>query len=164
MKQLTLIRHAKSSWENPQLSDFERPLNPRGQRDLPAMAERVRAKELIPDLLLYSSALRTTLTAQELSSCLLLPASHCKDVPEMYEACWETLLNLLQGQSDSHSRLMLVGHNPGIAELGAYLSGTPLPHFPTSCVQHLILNVLSWSELAESCGTSQWFDYPKLHR
>lgn len=164
MKQLILIRHAKSSWENPQLSDFDRPLNPRGQRDLPAMAERVRAKELIPDQLLYSGALRTTLTARELATTLDLPDSRCHDIPEMYEGCWETLLNLLQGQPDSSSSLMLVGHNPGIAELGAYLSGSPLPHFPTSCVQHLMLNVLSWTELAESCGTTQWFDYPKLHR
>ncbi|SEG75874.1 SixA phosphatase family protein [Marinobacterium lutimaris] len=164
MKQLTLIRHAKSSWDNPQLSDFERPLNARGLRDLPTMAERVRAKELIPDHLLYSSALRTSLTARELAAALDLPESHCLAVPEMYEACWETLLNLLQGQPDSRTHLMLVGHNPGIAELAACLCGTAPQHFPTSCVQHLILNVLSWSELAESCGTSQWFDYPKLHK
>ncbi|WP_432696737.1 SixA phosphatase family protein [Marinobacterium sp. YM272] len=164
MKQLILIRHAKSSWEHTHLADFDRPLNPRGQRDLPAMAERVRTRELIPDRLLYSSALRTTLTAWELKSALNLPESHCQDVPEMYQACWETLLNLLQGQPDSSNCLMLVGHNPGIADLGACLSGTAPQHFPTACVQHLILNVLSWSELAESCGTTQWFDYPKLHR
>lgn len=163
MKQLTLIRHAKSSWKEPELTDFERPLNQRGQRDLPLMASRVRGFELIPDRLLYSSALRTRLTAQVLADTLRLPAAACIEVPEMYEACWETLLNLLQGQPDQLQHIMLVGHNPGLADLGNYLSGEHLPHFPTSAVQQLALSVLSWSELAENCATLQRFDYPKLH-
>lgn len=163
MKQLTLIRHAKSSWKDPGLSDFERPLNKRGKRDLPLMAERVRSFELIPDRLLYSSAVRTRATSQVLCDTLHLPTAACIDVPEMYEACWETLLNLLQGQPDSLQHVMLVGHNPGIADLGNYLSGEHLLQVPTASVQHLILSVLTWSELAENCATRQRFDYPKLH-
>ncbi|MBS99939.1 MAG: phosphoglycerate mutase [Oceanospirillaceae bacterium] len=163
MKQLTLIRHAKSSWDNPDLRDFDRPLNPRGERDLPLMAARVKAMGLIPGRLYYSGATRTAVTARSLAQTLNLADERCMAIPEMYEACWETLLNLLQGQPDSLSSILLVGHNPGLAELGAYLSATPTPHFPTSAVQHLMLNVLSWSELSEGCGAVQWFDYPKLH-
>lgn len=163
MKQLTLIRHAKSSWDNPGLRDFDRPLNARGMRDLPLMAARVKAFGLIPQRLLYSSATRTAVTARTLAQTLALEDRNCMAIPEMYEACWETLLNVLQGQPDHIDSIMLVGHNPGIADLGAYLSGQTLHHFPTSAVHHLMLNVLSWTELAESCGSTQIFDYPKLH-
>ncbi|MBV1786797.1 histidine phosphatase family protein [Marinobacterium sp. D7] len=163
MKQLTLIRHAKSSWDNPGLDDFDRPLNARGMRDLPLMATRVKAMGLIPQRLLYSSATRTAVTARTLAQTLELDDRAFIAIPEMYEACWETLLNLLQGQPDHLDSIMLVGHNPGMADLGSYLSGHAQYHFPTSAVQHLMLNVLSWSELAESCGSTQIFDYPKLH-
>jgi phosphohistidine phosphatase len=163
MKQLTLIRHAKSSWDHPHLSDFERPLNRRGQRDLPLMAERVRAMGLVPQRLLYSGSLRTSITARELARSLELSDTACFAIPEMYEACHETLLNLLQGQPDSLTSIMLVGHNPGLADLGHYLSGERFDHFPTAAVAHLMLNVLSWSELAENCGSLQLFDYPKMH-
>jgi len=163
MKQLTLIRHAKSSWDNPDLSDFDRPLNTRGAHDLPLMATRVKAMGLVPQRLLYSSAARTAVTAETLAQTLDLEDHRCVAIPEMYEACWETLLNLLQGQPDRLDSIMLVGHNPGLADLGTYLSGHPMAYFPTSAVQHLMLNVLSWSELAESCGSTQIFDYPKLH-
>lgn len=163
MKQLILIRHAKSSWDHPERPDFDRPLSRRGQRDLPLMAERVLAQRLTPQRLLYSSALRTTITARELARCLQLPDSACSAVPEMYEACHETLLNLLQGQADSLTSIMLVGHNPGLADLGHYLSGESFEHFPTAAVAHLMLDVRSWSELAENCGRLQQLDYPKMH-
>lgn len=164
MKQLTLVRHAKSSWDNPSLSDFERPLNKRGQRDLPLMAKRVRDFDLHPNLMLYSSAVRTSQTAEALADALRLPGNACIAVPEMYEACWETLLNLLQGQDDSRGHILLVGHNPGIADLGNYLCDEQLSHVPTSAVQYMLLSVLSWSELSENCATRQIFDYPKLHK
>jgi len=163
MKQLMLIRHAKSSWDHPELSDFDRPLNRRGQRDLPLMVARVCALGLEPQRLLYSSALRTSITARELARALQLPASRCLAVPEMYQASHETLLNLLQGQPDTLDSILLVGHNPGLADLGHYLSGEPFAHFPTAAFAHLQLDVHSWSELAENCARLQQLDYPKLH-
>lgn len=163
MKQLILIRHAKSSWDHPELADFDRPLNRRGRRDLPLMAERLVAMGVRPQRQLYSGALRARLTAREVARCLQLPEEACIEVPEMYEACHETLLNLLQGQPHELDSIMLVGHNPGLADLGHYLSSESFDHFPTSAVAHLVLNVLDWSELAENCATLQRLDYPKMH-
>lgn len=161
MKKLTLIRHAKSSWANPSLDDFDRPLNKRGLSDLPPMAARVAQKLPQADLLLSSGANRARTTAEEVMAFQL--DTSIAFVPEMYESCYETLLNMLQCQSDRHRHLMLVGHNPGLELLGYYLTHERLEKFPTAAVLHIHLSVQSWSELAESCGTVSWFDYPKLH-
>lgn len=161
MKKLTLIRHAKSSWADPTLPDFNRPLNKRGQDDLPRMSTRVARQLPQADLILSSGATRARATAEELINLQLdAPLAF---VPELYESCYETLLNILQSQSDRHQHLIVVGHNPGLESLGYYLTHEQLEKFPTAAVLHIHLSVRSWSELAESCGTSSWFDYPKLH-
>ncbi|MCV6589880.1 MAG: histidine phosphatase family protein [Marinobacterium sp.] len=161
MKQLTLIRHAKSSWGDPSLSDFDRPLNQRGTRDLPGMAHRVSQHLPAAELILSSRAQRAQITAEEVAG--YQPGSTITFVPEMYESCYETLLNILQSQSDTHQHLILVGHNPGLKALGYYLTHEQLEKFPTSAVQHIHLSVRSWSEIAECCGTLSWFDCPKKH-
>jgi len=161
MKKLTLIRHAKSSWDDPSLSDFDRPLNKRGQKDLPPMAERVASQLPQADLILSSGAKRARATAEEVITRQLdAPIAF---VPELYESCYETLLNVLQSQSDRHKHLMVVGHNPGLEQLAYYLTHESQAKFPTAAVAHIDISVRSWTELAESCGTLSWFDYPKKH-
>lgn len=162
MKQLTLIRHAKSSWADPTLADFDRPLNKRGRRDLPLMAQRVHAHLPAVDLILTSGAKRAHVTALEVAT-EIEPSAILESIPELYESCVETLLNVLQMQSDQYRHLVMVGHNPGLESLLYYLCHARVDKFPTAAVAHLHLNVVSWSELAESCGTLEWFDYPKLH-
>ena len=164
MKKLTLVRHAKSSWDNPELSDFDRPLNKRGQRDLPLMAERLVEYDLQPDLLLSSSALRALTTAEQVAQALNYPQERIIDEPELYHVRLETLINLLQGQSDHYRHLMIVGHNPTLELTGHYLTGERILKFPTSGVMHIALSITSWEELAESCGTLELLDYPKLHQ
>lgn len=164
MKRLTLVRHAKSSWKHPDLSDFERPLSTRGKRDLTGLAKRLSVQQPNPDLLLHSSALRTTATAERIIQALDLASEHCLAVPEMYESCYETLLNLIQSQPDHFRHIMLVGHNPGLMDLGNYLTGENISHFPTSGVQFIQISVLEWREVAQSCGILLQLDYPKLHQ
>lgn len=165
MRKLTLIRHAKSSWADPQMNDFDRPLNKRGERDLPQMAQRVRDEfHLVPDRLLTSGAQRALTTAEALADTLELPPEQFRILPELYESCTATLLHVLQQQPDHYHHLMVVGHNPGLEELGYYLSHERLAKFPTSAVLHLHLSITRWSELAESCATLVLLDYPKLHQ
>ncbi|MBY4675717.1 SixA phosphatase family protein [Marinobacterium arenosum] len=161
MKQLTLIRHAKSSWKDPTLADFDRPLNKRGRSDLEGLAQRTCQRLAQPDLILASGARRARETAEAIAA--RLSATPLELVPELYESCYQTLLNVLQTQSDHHHHLMLVGHNPGLEELSYYLTHKPLDNFPTGGIVHIHLSIRSWSEVAESCGTLTWFDYPKLH-
>ncbi|MFC6671335.1 SixA phosphatase family protein [Marinobacterium aestuariivivens] len=164
MKKLTLIRHAKSSWADPRQDDFDRPLNKRGELDLPAMAQRVRSFGLVPDLLLSSGAERALTTAEALADTLELSSEQLRILPELYESCCETLLHQLQQQNDHSHHLMVVGHNPGLESLGYYLTHERLLKFPTSAVLHIHLSITRWCELAESCGTLELFDYPKLHQ
>ncbi|WP_323844257.1 SixA phosphatase family protein [Microbulbifer magnicolonia] len=164
MKKLTLIRHAKSSWDNPDLDDFHRPLNKRGKRDLPAMAQRVRDLGLLPDRLLSSGAVRALDTAEVLADTLELDGDKLLVLSELYGASYQSLLRLLQQQSDDWKHLMVIGHNPGLEDLGYYLTHERLPKFPTAAVLHIGLKITRWCELAESCGTVRLFDFPKLHK
>ncbi|MBN0986525.1 SixA phosphatase family protein [Amphritea pacifica] len=164
MKMLTLVRHAKSSWENPELSDFNRPLNKRGKRDLPLMASRLLTMGIQPDLILSSGARRAITTAEQIAIALEYPVSKIIEVPELYHARVETLINLLQGQSDHYRHLMVVGHNPTLEMTGHYLTHENIPHFPTSGVMQIALSITCWEELSESCGSLEALDYPKLHQ
>lgn len=163
MKHLTLIRHAKSSWKEEELSDFDRPLNKRGKNDLPLLCERLLQAKITPDFLLYSSSLRTTLTAEMIIKRLNLPQAICHPCADIYESSPATLLHVIQQTPAEAEHLMLVGHNPGLQELGKLLLGQSLPHFPTSAVLHLTCPVESWQELEEQRARLVWFDYPKLH-
>ncbi|MDR9468469.1 histidine phosphatase family protein [Marinospirillum sp.] len=163
MKKLTLIRHAKSSWNHPDLSDFERPLNKRGQGDLPGLVERLKQTLPQPDRLIFSGARRTLETSRPLADAWGLDKSHYLERREAYEASLNTLLMLLQEQPDSCEHLVLVGHNPGMAELLAFLTATSPRHYPTAAFAHLELMIDSWQNLEEGCGQLQKFDYPKLH-
>ena len=164
MKQLTLVRHAKSSWKHPELSDFDRPLNKRGRNDLPDMAERLAQNNIIPDRLITSGANRALKTATAIQTRLGLPDDDFLIQAEMYESCSETLLYLLQNSPDQIRHIMLVGHNPGLEMLGFYLSQQKIEKFPTAAVMHLHLSIKNWQELAEGCGTIALFDYPKKHQ
>ncbi|SFX01684.1 SixA phosphatase family protein [Marinospirillum alkaliphilum] len=163
MKYLTLIRHAKSSWKEAGLCDFDRPLNKRGQRDLPGLAERASHHLPRPDRLLFSPALRTSLTREPLVRAWQLQDDQCLAAPQAYEATAETLLQLLQDTPDAINHLVLVGHNPGLSDLTALISGQPMDYFPTSAFAHLSLDLEHWSTLTAGCGKLLQFDYPKLH-
>lgn len=164
VKKLTLIRHAKSSWDNPALDDFDRPLSRRGARDLPAMAQRVRDFGLVPNLLLTSNAVRALSTAEAVARTLQLNPGEVRVVPELYAAGCQSLLQQLRQQNDRWHHLMLVGHNPGLEDLGYYLTRERLTKFPTAAVLHIRLGIAHWRQLAECCGSVALFDYPKLHQ
>ncbi|SIS93568.1 SixA phosphatase family protein [Neptunomonas antarctica] len=162
MRTLTLIRHAKSSWKFPECDDFKRPLNKRGKRDLPVMVERLRNAGLEPDRCLSSGAIRALLTAKATSK-HLKNRPPIKVIPELYESYMETLLDVLQRHSDKDRHIMMFGHNPGLQQLGEYLTGKKIENLPTCGVMHIHLSIKCWSELSEFCGTLNWLDYPKLH-
>ena len=113
MKKLYLIRHAKSSWKNLSLDDFERPLNKRGKCDAPFMGELLRAKNILPDLILASSALRAKSTAEIIAKKLKASKKIVFDA-DIYEASSSTLESIISSIDDKYNTLFLVGHNPGL--------------------------------------------------
>jgi phosphohistidine phosphatase len=121
MRQLLLLRHAKSSWDDPRLSDHARPLNARGKRAALAMAEAIRTLGLMPDVVLVSSARRTLQTLEALTPIEGGPIIEPMD--ELYLAPWPRLLEVLRGVPETARSVLLVGHNPGMHELAMALAG-----------------------------------------
>lgn len=163
MKTLTLIRHAKSSWDDPFLDDVDRPLNHRGQHDLPLMCGRMQAQGPRPDRLIHSSALRTRLTAAPLIEAFALANTKVQACDRTYEAAPSALLELIHQQPDSIQHLMLVGHNPGLLLLAQSLCPQAPEKLPTAAIIQLELSIERWSDLNAGSARLRWFDYPKLH-
>lgn len=121
MRQLLLLRHAKSSWDDPRLPDHARPLNARGRRNAAAMAEAMRELGLAPDVVLVSSARRTLQTLEALAPIEGSPLVEPMDA--LYLAPWPSLLDVLRGVRETARSVLLIGHNPGLHELALALAG-----------------------------------------
>lgn len=121
MRQLLLLRHAKSSWDDPSLPDHARPLNARGRRAAQAMAAAMRDLGLAPDVVLVSSARRTLQTLEAISPFPDSPLIEPMD--DLYLAPWPRLLDLLRRAPETARSIMLIGHNPGLQDLALALIG-----------------------------------------
>ena len=162
MKHLVLVRHAKSSWANANQRDVHRPLNERGLRNAPDMGSRILAHGPFPERIISSHAQRALHTAQLIADAADYPRGHIEIVEEIYEASPETLLAVLRAQPDSYSRLMLVGHNPGLTELAARLCpAARIANIPTCGVLYLDLEQPDWASTGRNVAARWEFDYPK---
>ena len=161
MKTLTLVRHGKSSWDYPGLADFDRPLAPRGLKDAPRMAKRFAKRNPAPDVIFSSPAERAAHTARIFLEVLNLNDERLVLEPNIYEADWQELLDIVRGLNDSWSRAMLVGHNPGFTNLAAALGTNAPANIPTSGVAVLKLPVKNWRMVRDGINAELIFDYPK---
>jgi phosphohistidine phosphatase len=161
MKTLYLVRHAKSSWDDPLLDDFSRPLNARGKRDAPTMAKRLKEKRVLLDLIVSSPAVRTIATAKEIARILHYDEHKIKTLPALYHASPEKILEALKQISDKVDTLMLVGHNPGLTEFIDALTELDIDNVPTCGIAAFKLNITSWKALEMKEETLLFYDYPK---
>lgn len=149
MKTLFLLRHAKSSWKDDAQSDYDRPLNERGKRDAPSVGRFLRERSLQPDLVLSSSAKRARKTARS-----VIDASgydlELKLTDELYLAAPEAYIHELSKLPDEVQSVLLVGHNPGLEELLAQVTGRHRP-LPTAALAHIELPIEHWSEFNRHC-------------
>jgi phosphohistidine phosphatase len=160
MKTLYLVRHAKSSWDVPGTSDFERTLNKRGEHDAPLVAEKLRDKNIKPDLVVSSPAVRALTTANIFAKRL----DYNKEVEtddRIYEATTRGLASVVTDFPDVNDIAMLFGHNPGIANFANLLSDKFIPEVPTCTVIGLELKISSWKNLNRECGKLILYEYPK---
>ena len=164
MRLLSLVRHAKSSWDYPELSDFERPLNDRGRRDAPRMAEHVLPLMGLPDRLISSPASRAITTARHFADVMQIDERRLSVQPQIYEASEETLLELVRRLDDRDSHVMLFGHNPGFTELAHALARCPFDDLPTCAVVQIELPVKVWHDVSEQCGRVLHHRFPKQLR
>ena len=149
MKTLLLMRHAKSSWKQPDLPDHERPLNKRGKKDAPLIGSLIKEKELVPQKMMISSAVRAAETAKMLQDTSGFSGElECLD--SFYLAEPNVYLENLQSLPDQIERVMLIGHNPGLEGLLQILSGRILP-LTAGAVAHIVLPIEHWSEVNLDC-------------
>lgn len=145
MKTLLLMRHAKSSWKDSKLADHDRPLNKRGKKDAPRMGVFLQEKELVPQRILCSSALRSRETAQAVTENSDF-SGEIVYLDRLYMAETDEFLAVLRELPDSLERVMIIGHNPGLETLLQTLSGR-IESLPTAVLAHLTLQSSSWAEL-----------------
>lgn len=161
MKLLTLLRHAKSSWKDPQLDDHDRTLNHRGRKDASTMARRLAGRGCIPDLIYCSSAVRTLETAEFILDTHKLSANTLVIVDDLYLASTSAIRSIVEDTPNSTRHLMLIGHNPGLEEFGKGLDAQAPPHMPTCAVNHFEINQALFSLKGGSNVSLVFHDYPK---
>lgn len=161
MRRLTLIRHAKSSHQDPGLDDFDRPLNARGRRDAPEMGRRLAAANARPDLIVSSPAERAARTSEAIAEPLGYAASRIVFDRALYLASSGGMLEVTRALDDGSPHAALVGHNPGLTEFVNVLSDAAIENVPTSGIVRLELDVDHWREAGPGCAKLIDFDYPK---
>ena len=160
MKTLFLIRHAKSSRDDPALADKDRPLNDRGQRDAPKMGKRLAKRNVAPDLILSSPATRALKTAQIIAKKLDYKRKNILVNDRLYAVEASELLDVLRKLGDAVECAMLVGHNPELTELAHRLS-SKITHMPTCAVAEFKFNANLWSSIGKTKLAKVALDYPK---
>ena len=148
MKTLLLMRHAKSSWDDPQLSDVERPLNPRGERDAPRMGRFLVEVGLVPDQIITSGAVRARRTSEMVAEACDL----CEQVTvthDLYHADLSEWQATLGNLCSDWNCVLCVGHNPGIEEFIGILTSQYV-RMPTAAIAHLTCDVPDWDQFAHS--------------
>ncbi|MFQ5519701.1 MAG: histidine phosphatase family protein [Mariprofundus sp.] len=164
MKQLILIRHAKSDWNELGASDFERSLNHRGKHDAPIMGKRLAARLASDarqlDAFVCSSARRAEQTAMLLAPEIGFSASSIDWRRELYLASPATMLQVIRALSDAIETAVLLAHNPGISELAERLTRQSIYDMPTCGMVTIALPVTQWVEAGGRAELTD-FDFPK---
>jgi len=168
VKTIYLLRHAKSSWDRPDLDDHERPLAPRGQKAAPMMGQHLGDAGLIPEQVLCSTAERARQTWAAVAP-YLVPQPTVAYRRAIYDAEADDLLVMLQHLPDSLGSVMVVGHNPAMEELAEMLIGGGdatarerlAAKYPTAALAEIATDAEHWADLAPGTARLQRFDRPK---
>ncbi len=165
MKTIILVRHAKSSWKNASLDDFDRPLNKRGKMNAPFMGEKLQERRIMPDLMLSSPAKRARKTAVAVAQAIGYPKKKIVFDEKIYHAGAWYLFEMVRNLDDDYETIMLFGHNPGFNDFAdMLLKKNPVDNIPTTGVYGIKFNVDHWKNVCEEQGESVFYDYPKRYQ
>lgn len=160
MKTLYLVRHAKSSWNDMTLDDFDRPLNKRGKRDAPVMAQWLKDTITQLDAIISSPAKRAKSTAKQFADRFELEVEYHKS---LYHAGQEEILSSVYGANDNHSRIAIFGHNPGFTYLANNYAddNNYIDNVPTCGIVAVESSAEKWSDINDENSKIKFFMYPK---
>ena len=162
-KDILLIRHAKSSWKEPGLSDHDRPLNKRGKHDAPLMAEVLKNAGIKPDLLISSAAVRARKTAEAFAEVFEIEKKNILLSEDIYLGDVSDIMNRLRSVKDEFNTVFLFAHNPGITDFANTLCNTDILNIPTCGVYHARIPSSNWKDIKPGIGKLVSFDFPKNH-
>jgi phosphohistidine phosphatase len=159
---LVMIRHAKSSWTNPLQSDFERPLNERGEQDAPAMGKRLKEYGVIPDLIIASSAKRTKQTAKKIAKEVGYDIDNIRWEEKLYHCIPSVFEEIIYELKDKVHTVFIVAHNPGITEFVNQLAPDfSVENMPTCGIVGAHIEAEEWNMFPQAKRKVFLFDYPK---
>ena len=161
MKTLTILRHAKSSWDNPDIIDFDRPLNERGQRNAPEMGQRMKVAGIRPSLIISSPAVRAWTTAKLIASELTYPTEFLQREKDLYHAGISRLFDVIARQDEGFNSIIVVGHNPGLTDLANELVPGLTSNLPTAGYVSIAIDTETWDLRARKSAKLVEHDYPK---
>ncbi len=161
MKTVYFIRHAKSSWSDMSLKDFDRPLNKRGKRDAPMMAEKLQEMGIRPDAIVSSTANRAITTAAHFAKALGIAKEEIIKTPSIYEAYASTVLKIVQNQPNTYKTILVFGHNPAFTSIANSFEGDYIDNVPTCGIVKVTADIDDWNDLNEKTGKVAAFYYPK---
>lgn len=160
MKTIFFARHAKSDWNQPGYSDFERPLNNKGEKDAPAMAAYLKKNKFSIEKIISSDAVRALATATEYKKALTAGKNIITE-HSLYNASLLEIENIVKTISPQFSSVMLVGHNPGMSEIVNYYAFNSIDDMPACGVVKIDFDVAEWAAIETAAGDFQFFKYPK---
>lgn len=159
---LVMIRHAKSSWANPLQSDYERPLNERGEHDAPMMGDRLKAKQIIPDLIIASTAKRAAQTAKKIAAAVGYDTEKILWKNQLYHCIPSVFEEVIYEIDDAIKTVFIVAHNPGITEfVNELVPGFTIENMPTCGLVATQVETGEWSDFHNARKQVFLFDYPK---
>ncbi|RBL93406.1 SixA phosphatase family protein [Chitinophaga flava] len=162
MKTLLLIRHAKSSWNNPDMDDFDRPLNKRGKQNAPEMAQRLITRGMVPELIITSPAKRARTTAKIMAEEWHYPKQAILLEEELYLCYASTFLKVITRIDDDFNAVAIFAHNPGITDFANYLTEEiRIDNVPTTGIFAIQADTDSWKDFDMAAKKFLFFDYPR---
>ena len=161
MKTVILVRHAKSSWAEQGVSDFDRQLNERGKRDAPEMAKRLLKKISSIDLFISSPAKRAKKTAQLFAEVYSYQNDATLFAPELYMASVAVFYAVIKKIPSENNTVIIFSHNNGITDFANSLTTVKIDNMPTASIFAVLADCSSWAGFSESAKNFLFFDYPK---
>ncbi len=163
MKVVYFIRHAKSSWDSDSLRDMDRPLNERGLRDAPFMANLLKSKGILLDGIVSSPANRAYTTATYFAAAFDLKETEIKVVNQIYESSPATILAIIRQLREDWNTIFIFGHNPTFTDLVNQFAGRVIDNIPTCGIAKVEDEVQHWQDFGVKNARLTAFYYPKQH-
>lgn len=163
MKNVYFVRHAKSSWADFSLKDFDRPLNKRGKRDAPFMAEKMKELGVEPDAIISSTANRAFTTASFFAKALGIQKKDIIKEEKIYEAYHSTVLDLVRSLPEKYDTVFVFGHNPAFTNIANTFTNNYIDNIPTCGITKVVAEVENWKDFNEETAQLKEFHYPKQY-